>query len=123
VSLGIVLGQILQIANRFEIEVQTQFNLLQKTMMMAEGVARQLNPAADMWQLARPLAEDWMQTEASIPRQAAQFGRDLHRLVQRLPKIIDALDASPPPAAPVWPGRVVMLALLLAMISFFMEIH
>ena len=123
VSLGIVLGQILQIANRFEIEVQTQFNLLQKTMMMAEGVARQLNPAADMWQLARPLAEDWMQTEASIPRQAAQFGRDLHRLVQRLPKIIDALDASPPPAAPVWPGRVAMLALLLAMISFFMEIH
>ena len=37
VSLGIVLGQIFQLATRFEIEVQPQFNLLQKTMMMAEG--------------------------------------------------------------------------------------
>ena len=39
VSLATVLGQILQISTRFEIEVQPEFNLLQKTMMMAEGVA------------------------------------------------------------------------------------
>ena len=37
-------------------------------MMMAEGVARQLNPKADMWQLAKPLAEDWMAQEASLPK-------------------------------------------------------
>ena len=73
VSLGTVLGQIMALSTRFSISVQPQFNLLQKTMMMAEGVARQLNPEADMWGLARPLAGDWMQGQANFSRRAETF--------------------------------------------------
>ena len=65
ISLGTVLGQICRYP-QFDISVQPQFNLLQKTMMMAEGVARTLNPQADMWHLARPLAENWMTSEVTL---------------------------------------------------------
>jgi ubiquinone biosynthesis protein len=125
VSLGIVLGQILQISTRFEIEVQPEFNLLQKTMMMAEGVARQLNPQADMWQLAKPLAEDWMAHEASIPKQAEHAFKTMMRVAARLPALLDALDsrpAPPPPPSP-WPMRIAVAAAGLAILSFFTHIH
>ena len=123
VSLGLVLGQIFQLATRFEIEVQPQYNLLQKTMMMAEGVARQLNPGADMWQLSRPLAEAWMQREASVKKRAEQILDDAVQIISHLPKYLADLEAHQQkpatPSAPVWPGRVAVLALLLAIASFF----
>ena len=127
VSLGVVLGQIFQLATRFEIEVQPQYNLLQKTMMMAEGVARQLNPKADKWQLARPMAEAWMQHEAGVKKRVQQLVDELMQIMARVPKLLNALDAAqqrsfaPPP--PSWPGRVALLALLLAIASFFTNIH
>ena len=101
ISLGTVLGQILQISSHFEISVQPQFNLLQKTMMMAEGVARTLNPQADMWHLARPLAENWMTSEVTFIAQAKQAVRDLSRLYHALPALLDKLDQpEPAPHAP-----------------------
>ena len=101
ISLGTVLGQILQISSNFDISVQPQFNLLQKTMMMAEGVARTLNPQADMWHLARPLAENWMTSEVTIIAQAKQVMRDLSRLYHALPALLDRLERpEEPPRAP-----------------------
>ena len=101
VSLGTVLGQIMALSTRFSISVQPQFNLLQKTMMMAEGVARQLNPEADMWGLARPLAGDWMQGQANFSRRAETFAEEAFALMARLPRILARLEAEPPkPAEP-----------------------
>ena len=123
VSLGIVLGQIFQLATRFEIEVQPQYNLLQKTMMMAEGVARQLNPKADMWQLSRPLAEAWMRREASVKKRAEQLVDDAIHIITRLPKLLADFEAAQQrpasPSPPAWPARVAIVALLLAIASFF----
>jgi len=127
VSLGVVLGQIFQLATRFEIEVQPQYNLLQKTMMMAEGVARQLNPQADMWQLSRPMAESWMRHEAGVKKRAEQLVDEMMQIMARLPKLLSDFEAAqqrpvaPPP--PTWPGRVALLALLLVIASFFTNIH
>ena len=127
VSLALVLGQIFQLATRFEIEVQPQFNLLQKTMMMAEGVARQLNPSADMWQLSRPLTDDWLQSHVNIKTQVRQVFDELTQILSRMPKLITDFEKSQrenTTARPaVWPGRVALLALLLAIISFFTKIH
>ena len=127
VSLGLVLGQIFQLATRFEIEVQPQFNLLQKTMMMAEGVARQLNPSANMWQLSRPLADDWMQSQANVKTQAKQIFDEVAQILSRLPKLINdfekAQEKHAPQKATVWPGQIALLALLIAIISFFTKIH
>ncbi|MFL2845186.1 MAG: 2-polyprenylphenol 6-hydroxylase [Candidatus Puniceispirillaceae bacterium] len=127
VSLGLVLGQIFQLATRFEIEVQPQFNLLQKTMMMAEGVARQLNPSANMWQLSRPLADDWMRNQANVKTQAKQMFDEVTQILSRLPKLITdfekAQERETPPKPTVWPGQVALLALLLAIISFFTNFY
>ena len=100
ISLGTVLGQILQISSHFDISVQPQFNLLQKTMMMAEGVARTLNPQADMWHLARPLAENWMTSEVTFTAQARQLVRDLTRLYHALPALLDRLERPEPELTP-----------------------
>jgi ubiquinone biosynthesis protein len=127
VSLGLVLGQIFQLATRFEIEVQPQFNLLQKTMMMAEGVARQLNPSANMWQLARPLTDDWMQSQANVTTQAKQIFDEVIQILTRLPRLITDFEKAQrrqaPPKPPVWPGQIALLAILLAIINFFTNLH
>ncbi|MGE5538369.1 MAG: 2-polyprenylphenol 6-hydroxylase [Gemmatimonas sp.] len=60
ISLARLLGQLFATAKRFNISIQPQLLLLQKTMMVAEGVGRTLNPNVNMWELARPLIEDWM---------------------------------------------------------------
>ncbi len=123
VSLGLVLGQIFQLATRFEIEVQPQFNLLQKTMVMAEGVARQLNPRADMWQLSRPLTDDWMQGQANMKTQAKQLFDEITQVLTRLPKLITDFEKTQQehsrPKPTIWPGHVALLALLIAIISLF----
>jgi len=123
VSLGNVLGQIFQLSTRFSIEVQPQFNLLQKTMMMAEGVARQLNPEADMWTLARPLAASWMKDRASLGRQVEVVVQQALAIATRLPRILDALEAgkTQPEPAPrmLLPTALSCLALALALLSFF----
>ena len=123
VSLGTVLGQIFQRSGRFEIDVQPQYNLLQKTMMMAEGVARQLNPHADMWTLARPLAGDWMKAQANFARRAENLIEDAMMLAARLPKILAALEQRQEPVstprASGWPLALSALALALAMTALF----
>ena len=107
----------MKISSHFDISVQPQFNLLQKTMMMAEGVARTLNPKANMWSLARPLAENWISSEMTVRTQAKQVGQNLLRLYQALPKLLDRLDEadpSPPPSSKLpWLIITGLLALVL----------
>jgi len=123
VSLGTVLGQILQLSTRFSIEVQPQFNLLQKTMMMAEGVARQLNPQADMWDLSRPLASDWMRDQAGLAKRAETFIEDALLVASRLPRLLKELEDSagqkPTSSRNDLPIFISLLALALAILNFF----
>ncbi len=60
ISIGRLLAQLLAVTEQFEMETQPQLLLLQKSMLTAEGVGRALNPDINMWELARPLIEDWM---------------------------------------------------------------
>ena len=123
VSLGLVLGQILQLSTRFSIEVQPQFNLLQKTMMMAEGVARQLNPKTDMWALSRPLASAWMQDQAGLAKRAESFIEDALLVASRLPRLLKELEnrqqQAPQNANRNLPLLVSLLALLIATVGYF----
>jgi ubiquinone biosynthesis protein len=60
ISFAKLLGQTFRLSESFEMEVQPQLMLLQKNMMMAEGVSRALNPKLNTWQLAEPLIAEWM---------------------------------------------------------------
>lgn len=88
ISVANLLGQMFKIAAEFEMETQPQLLLLQKTMMVTEGVGRMLNPNLNMWQLAGPMIEDWA-LEHFGPigklKDAAQQGSEM---VRRLPNVL-----------------------------------
>jgi ubiquinone biosynthesis protein len=60
ISFGMVLLRLFQTARRFQMEIQPQLVLLQKTLLNIEGVGRQLYPELDLWQTAKPFLERWM---------------------------------------------------------------
>ncbi|WP_197388360.1 ubiquinone biosynthesis regulatory protein kinase UbiB [Ralstonia pseudosolanacearum] len=60
ISLGLVLMRLFQTSRRFNVEVQPQLVLLQKTLLNVEGLGRQLDPDLDLWKTAKPFLERWM---------------------------------------------------------------
>ena len=60
ISLGAVLMRLFQTSKRFNVEIQPQLVLLQKTLLNVEGMGRQLDPNLDLWQTAKPFLERWM---------------------------------------------------------------
>ena len=81
ISLARLLAQLFEVTEQFHMETQPQLLLLQKSMLVCEGVGRSLNPAVNMWELARPLVEDWaranLSPEARIAALAAEAGERL----------------------------------------------
>jgi ubiquinone biosynthesis protein len=92
VSVARLLGQVLRIAETFEMEAQPQLLLLHKTMVVSEGVSRRLNPNVNMWELARPLIEDWMRENRGPEARIARAGADILRGLERLPSLIRHAD-------------------------------
>src|SRR6266481_310006 len=78
ISIARLLAHLLRVTEQFEMAVQPQLLLLQKTMLMAEGMGTRLNPKLNIWELARPLIEEWMRTHFG-PR--ATVGRAVEDLV------------------------------------------
>ena len=60
ISLGMVLMRLFQTSRRFQVEIQPQLVLLQKTLLNIEGLGRQLDPELDLWSTAQPFLERWM---------------------------------------------------------------
>jgi ubiquinone biosynthesis protein len=89
ISLGTILGQIFGLSHRYGVEVQPQFTLLQKTMMMAEGVGRQLNPEANIWPIARDLAAEWAADHDNLLTQLGRIADTALSMGQRLPELMD----------------------------------
>jgi ubiquinone biosynthesis protein len=91
ISIARLLAQLLRVTEQFEMQAQPQLLLLQKTMLMAEGMGSKLNPGVNIWELARPLIEDWMRTHFG-PR--ARLERALGETVgaiRRLPLLVDTV--------------------------------
>jgi ubiquinone biosynthesis protein len=91
VSIARLLGQLFETTRRFDMQAQPQLVLLQKTMVVVEGVCRGLDPDFDIWQAARPVAERWvsenMGPEAALTRAGETFGA-LGKLAQDLPQLV-----------------------------------
>jgi ubiquinone biosynthesis protein len=60
ISLGMVLMRLFQTSRRFQVEIQPQLVLLQKTLLNIEGLGRDLDPELDLWSTAKPFLEKWM---------------------------------------------------------------
>jgi ubiquinone biosynthesis protein len=91
ISIARLLAQLLRVTEQFEMTVQPQLLLLQKTMLMAEGMGTRLNPSVNIWELARPLIEEWMVTHFGPRARLQRASEDLMRGLRRVPRLIDNL--------------------------------
>src|SRR5215471_6472780 len=91
VSIARLLAHLLRVTEQFEMAVQPQLLLLQKTMLMAEGMGTRLNPKLNIWELARPLIEDWMRSHFGPRATVGRAAADLAQGLRRLPRLIDSL--------------------------------
>ena len=92
VSMSKVLLQLLEITEMFDMPLQPQLILLQKTMMQAEGVARRLDPNFDMWEASRPVVEDAVRYEFGPEKVMDDALDTLARLRSTLRKLPDATE-------------------------------
>lgn len=92
VSMSKVLLQLLEITEMFDMPLQPQLILLQKTMMQAEGVARRLDPQFDMWEASRPIVEDAVRAELGPERYLNDFLDGLSRARKTLVRLPDATE-------------------------------
>lgn len=88
ISVGRLLAQLFAVTEQFEMETQPQLLLLQKSMLTAEGVGRALNPKINMWELARPLIEEWMRENRGPEAQVIDGVTALAGTLVRLPALI-----------------------------------
>ena len=88
ISVGRLLAQLFAVTEQFDMEVQPQLLLLQKSMLTAEGVGRALNPNINMWELARPLIEQWMRENRGPEAQAVQALSAAGGILRRLPTLV-----------------------------------
>lgn len=77
ISFAQVLLELFKVARQFGIEIQPQLVLLQKTLFYVEGLGRQLYPALDLWQTAKPYLENWYKDQYRLKTIATQLKADL----------------------------------------------
>lgn len=87
ISFGHFLVTLFQTARRFEMEVQPQLVLLQKTLLNIEGLGRQLYPELDLWHTAAPFMERWMAQRAGPAAAFRDFADQAPELLEQLPHL------------------------------------
>ena len=87
ISLGMVLMRLFQTSRRFQVEIQPQLVLLQKTLLNIEGLGRQLDPDLDLWSTARPFLERWMLDQVGPKRLWHELKAQAPRYAKLLPEL------------------------------------
>lgn len=108
ISMARLLSYLFEVTERFGMETRTELILLQRTMVVVEGVARSLDPHINIWQVARPVVEGYIKKNIgpkALIRDLMKTARVLARFGPKLPALIEAQliragnPASPPPRA------------------------
>ena len=94
ISIAKLLAQLFQVTETFDMEAQPQLLLLQKTMLVAEGTVRKLNPDANMWTVSRPLIEGWMSDVMRPEQVIVEEISDITEAMRRLPRLLEGIEQS-----------------------------
>jgi ubiquinone biosynthesis protein len=104
ISVGGMLDGLFAITREFDMPTQPHLLLLQKTMVMVEGVASSLDPDINMWEVAAPYVEEWIRDElgpeaviATTVQRGLKTLADLPDLVRRIEAAYPKQGAAPPP--------------------------
>jgi ubiquinone biosynthesis protein len=93
ISFGHLLLRLFQTARRFNMEIQPQLVLLQKTLLNIEGLGRQLYPELDLWQTAKPYLERWMRERVGLRAALRSLQRNAPQWAEQLPQLPGLLHA------------------------------
>ena len=109
ISFGRVLLRLFQISRRFNVEIQPQLVMLQKTLLNVEGLGRQLDPNLDLWTTAKPFLERWMSEQLGwrgLLRGLQQEAPNWARTLPQLPRLVHAAlnHQKPADVAPLLSG-------------------
>lgn len=119
ISMARLLAYLFEVTERFGMQTRTELILLQRTMVVVEGVSRSLHPHINIWEVARPIVESYIRENVG-PRAAlrdlARAARVLARFGPRLPRLIEAqlIRQADPPEAPKSPHPLSSLVWMLA---------
>lgn len=117
ISMGSLLSYLFEVTERFGMETRTELILLQRTMVVVEGVARSLDPEINIWKVARPVVESYIKQSIGPRAAARDLARTLAVLARygpRLPMIVEnALIRQSNPVSPEPDGKMGRALLLL----------
>ena len=87
-----LLSQLFEVTERFNMQTQIQLLLLQKTMVVVEGVARNLNPETNIWDVSKPILENWIKETKDPIKKASEVLRDTSEIFKRIPDLPNIMD-------------------------------
>jgi ubiquinone biosynthesis protein len=119
ISMARLLSYLFEVTERFGMETRTELILLQRTMVVVEGVSRSLHPHINIWEVARPIVENYIKENVgpkALLRDLAKTARVLARFGPKLPELAEAalIRQSAPEQPPATSGRAVGLGLFAA---------
>jgi len=94
ISVGQTLLRLFQTARQFDMEVQPQLLLLQKTLVAVEGLGRQLYPDLDLWHTAKPFLEKWMRQQVGVRGLIREIRLRAPHLIHEMPDLPRLMHAS-----------------------------
>ena len=92
ISGGNLLKQLFEITEKFNMQTQPQLLLLQKTMVVVEGVARQLNPETNIWVTSKPFLENWLKETKDPINSLNETIKNTSEVIKRLPELPEIMD-------------------------------
>ena len=92
ISMGNLLFQLFDITKQFNMNLQPQLLLLQKTMITVEGVARKLDPEINFWEISKPEIEKWLKDELGVMNRLKQTRESLETIARKVPDLPDFID-------------------------------
>ena len=92
ISGGNLLKQLFEITEKYNMQTQPQLLLLQKTMVVVEGVARKLNPETNIWETSRPVLENWLKETKDPINSLNETLKSTTEAIKRLPELPEIMD-------------------------------
>ena len=92
ISGGKLLKQLFDVTEKFNMQTQPQLLMLQKTMVVVEGVARKLNPETNIWETSKPVLEKWLNETKDPINKINETLKDSTEIIKRLPNLPEVMD-------------------------------
>lgn len=97
ISMADLLGQLFAYTEVFDMQTRPELIMLQKSMVIVEGVARSLNPSLNMWTAAEPIAKEWMETTYGVAgrlREVGEGAETVGKVLADLPRLLEQAERS-----------------------------